>query len=157
MLKKILISGHQKSSQVYWQTCGAILEYNHHSQIHTFPFWFHTRDCHSIFGGNLLIPQKTEHYEVPYLFFQWNIQSETCYWSLFVCSFKFWITTYIQGDTEEVQLELSGPFSVSAHKYAMIQNLRLHTNKFQKQVSDWVFRWKREKKLHNVQFLAELL
>ena len=54
---------------------------------------------------------KTEHYEAPFFFSQWNIQSEICFWSLFVYSFKFWIITYIRGDTEKLQLELNGPFS----------------------------------------------
>ena len=95
----LLLSGHQKSAQVYWQTCGKFSEYNHiDKQMHTLPFWSQTRDVTHFFGGNLLIPQKTEHYKAPFLFSQWNIQYKTCFWSLLVCSFKiiyFQLFTFI--------------------------------------------------------------
>ena len=61
--------------------------------------------------------QKTEHYEAPFLFSQRNIQAETCFWSLFVCSFKFWIITYIQADTEKGPFSSNCSFSVSPHMY----------------------------------------
>ena len=42
--------------------------------------------------------------------------------------------TYIQTGTEKLQLDLNGPFSVSAHMNVMILNGKLHMNKQQKQV-----------------------
>ena len=64
--------------------------------------------------------------------------------------------TYVHGDIEKLQLKLNEPFSVSACMYVMIQNLKLHIkrskNRFQTEYSTG----KREKKLHNVQFLWEI-
>ena len=57
---------------------------------------------------------------------------------------------YIRGDTEKLQLELNGPFSVSAHMYVMIQNWKLHMNKLQNRFQTEYFTGKREKELHNV-------
>ena len=64
----------------------------------------------------------------------WNIPFLTCFWCLLICSFPFWIITYIKADTENLQLDLNGPFSVSACMNVMIKNGKLHTSKHQKQV-----------------------
>ena len=56
----------------------------------------------------------------------------------------------------KLQLNLNGPFSVSAHMYVMILNGNLHMSKHQKKLSNRIFdKEERERKLHNVQFLGE--
>ena len=42
--------------------------------------------------------------------------------------------SHSRADTEKLQLELNGPFSVCAHMNVMIQNGKLHMNKHQKQI-----------------------
>ena len=53
------------------------------------------------------------------------------------------------------QLELNGPFSVSACMNVMIQNWKMHINKHKKQVFRLNISLGKKKQLHNVQFLGE--
>ena len=50
------------------------------------------------------------------------------------CSYAVSHFESLQANTEKLQLDLNGPFSVCAHMYVMIQNGKLHTSKHQKQV-----------------------
>ena len=44
--------------------------------------------------------------------FQAKYSVLSLFWCLLVCSFSFWIITYIRADTEKLQLDLNGHFSV---------------------------------------------
>ena len=66
------------------------------------------------------------------LFWRNNLY-ETCFWCLFICSFQFWIITYTQADTGKGPFRSNYSFLVCACTYVMIQNGKMHTNKYQKQ------------------------
>ena len=63
---------------------------------------------------------------------------------LFTCSLTFKIITYIWADTEKVQLDQNGPFSVSACMNVMILNGKQHANKQKKRFNIEFFTGKRK-------------
>ena len=63
---------------------------------------------------------------------------------LLICSFPFWIITFIQADSEKGPFSSDCSFSMSANMYVMILNGKLHTSKLQKEVSNRIFH-KKEK------------
>ena len=95
---------------------------------------------HAIFVEVKQFTSKTEHYEALSLsLFLVKYSVQTCLWCLLVCSFPFWIITFIHTDTEKGPFTSNCSFSVSPPMHVIIQNFKLHMNKLQKQVSDWIF------------------
>ena len=67
MIRKHQISGHQKSGQVYWLTCGDFSEYNHIAKHITFLIKYQKELATLYFGGESIDSLRTEHYEALFL------------------------------------------------------------------------------------------